>query len=81
MGVIVLKALAAFTFMVVQGVCFTRTAMRIEEAGSRDGMHMAIHMAGIFISTAVRASCLTKLYNVIADLPNSTCLNSYSLWM
>jgi len=72
--VIVLEEFAAFIFMVVQGVCFSRTALRIEEAGSCDGMHMAIHMADTFISTAVRTSCLTKLYIVIADLPNSTSL-------
>jgi hypothetical protein len=44
-------------------------------------MHMAICMAGIFISKAVRTSYLTKLYFVNADLPNSTCLKAYSLWM
>ena len=67
--------------MVVQGLCFSLTAMRIEEAGSCDGMHVAICMAGTFISKAVRTSRLTKLYIVISVLPNSACLKAYSLWM
>lgn len=71
-GVIVLEGLAAFNFMVVQGLCFSWTALKIEEAGSCDGLHMAVRMAGIFISKDVRTSFLTKLYIVIADLPNST---------